>query len=113
MNWLQDGDGNEQSLAVMAGEGMEHTVAALQSGHGRTQVFLRSAQSVSPSDIAVDHHSDSKLMFAKEDSGIVGIQGFRLFRLLGIPLGIQDCSGIFICLTINRLPIFRAYRTNM
>lgn len=83
MTWLQDGDGNEQSLAVMAGEGMEHTVAALQSSHGTTQVFLRSAQSVSPSDITVDHHSDSKLLFAWDDAG----------------------SGIFMCVAINLFTI--------
>lgn len=91
MTWLQDGDGNEQSLAVMAGEGMEHTVAALQSSHGTTQVFLRSAQSVSPSDITVDHNNDSKLMFAKDFAS----------------------SGILMCLVVKRLPFCRPYRTNL
>lgn len=92
MTWLQDGDGNEQSLAVMAGEGMEHTVAALQSSHGTTQVFLRSAQSVSPSDITVDdHNNDSKLMFAKDFAS----------------------SGILMCLAVKRLPFCGPYRTNL
>jgi len=54
---LQDGDGQEQAVAVMAGENIEQAVAALQSGT-HTQVLLPSQVQ----HITADHIDDEVLL---------------------------------------------------
>jgi hypothetical protein len=55
---LQDGDGQEQAVAVMAGEGIEQAVAALQQQTGQTASVLVHNNQVMNQHITPDHHSE-------------------------------------------------------
>jgi len=57
---LQDGDGQEQAVAVMAGEGIEQAVAALQQQTGQNTSVLMHSNQVLTQHITPDHASDNE-----------------------------------------------------